>query len=70
MNVYTDIEDEIDAIRDKICEEIKDMTPEEEVAYFNAAAEEARTKYNIRVVKSVPAKRPAAVCGKSCGGQD
>jgi hypothetical protein len=61
MNIYTDIEDEIDAIRDKIYEEIKDMTPSEKVAYFNAAVEEARTKYNIRVVKSVPAERPAAL---------
>jgi hypothetical protein len=54
MNIYTDIEDEIDAIRDKIYEKIKDMTPNERTAYYNALAEEARTKYNIRVIKSVP----------------
>jgi hypothetical protein len=34
------------------------MTPAEEVAYYNALAEEARTKYNIRVVKSVPQNVP------------
>ena len=52
MRLTTDIEDQIDAIRDKIYEEIKDMTPSEETAYFNAVAEEAKKKYNFRVVKS------------------
>jgi hypothetical protein len=52
MKLTTDIEDQIDAIRDKIYDEIKDMTPSEETAYFNALAEEARTKYNFRVIKS------------------
>ena len=52
MKLTTDIEDEIDAIRDAIYEKIKDMSSEEETAYFNAIAEEARTKYNLRVVKS------------------
>jgi len=47
-----DIEDQVDAIRDKIYEEIKDMTSSEETAYFNAIAEEARKKYNFRVIKS------------------
>jgi len=52
MKLTTDIEDEIDAIRDKIYEEIKDMTPAEHIAFFNAKAEEARRKYNFRVIKS------------------
>jgi len=52
MKLTTDIEDEIDAIRDAIYEKIKDMSSEERTAYYNAIAEEARTKYNIRVVKS------------------
>jgi len=52
MKLTTDIEDEIDAIRDKIYEEIKDMAPSEETAYFNAVAKEAREKYNFHVVKS------------------
>jgi len=33
-----------------IYEEIKDMSPSEETAYFNAQAEEAKEKYNFRVV--------------------
>jgi len=52
MKLTTDIEDEIDAIRDKIYEEIKNMSPSEETSHFNAIAEEAKRKYNFRVVKS------------------
>ena len=52
MKLTTDIEDEIDAIRDKIYEEIKNMSPSEETSYFNTIAEEAKRKYNFRVVKS------------------
>jgi len=52
MKLTTDIEDQVDAIRDNIYEEIKDMSPSEETAYFNAQAEEAKEKYNFRVVKS------------------
>ena len=52
MKLTTDIEDEIDAIRDKIYEEIKDMTSSERTAYFNAIAEEAKRKYNFHVIKS------------------
>ena len=61
MKWTTDIEDEVDAIRDKIYEEIKDMTPSEETAYFNALAEEARKKYNFRVVKSAIEDKAEAV---------
>ncbi|MDR0321331.1 MAG: hypothetical protein LBI28_07490 [Treponema sp.] len=57
MKLTTDIEDEIDAIRDKIYEKIKDMTPSEETAYFNAIAEEARTKHGFRVIKSAVVDR-------------
>ena len=52
MKLTTDIEDQIDAIRDKIYEEIKGMTSSEETAYFNALAKEAREKYNFHVIKS------------------
>jgi len=52
MKLTTDIEDEIDAIRDKIYEEIKNMTSSEETAYFNTIAEDARKKYNFLVIKS------------------
>jgi acyl-CoA reductase-like NAD-dependent aldehyde dehydrogenase len=52
MKLTTDIEDTIDAIRDKIYEEIKDMTPSERTAHFNAIAEEAREKHGFRVIES------------------
>jgi len=52
MKLTTDIEDQVDAIRDKIYEEIKDMTSSERTAYFNAIAEEARKRYNFRIIKS------------------
>ena len=52
MKLTTDIEDKIDAIRDKIYDEIKDMTSSEETAYFNNISEEARKKYGFRIVKS------------------
>jgi len=52
MKLTTDIEDQVDAIRDKIYEKIKDMSPSERTAYFNAKAEEAKEKYNFHVVKS------------------
>jgi len=53
LKLTTDIEDRIDAIRDAIYEEIKDMTPAEETAYFNAVAEKARKNHNIHVIPSV-----------------
>jgi hypothetical protein len=52
LKLTTDIEDEVDAIRDTIYEKIKDMTSAEETAYFNAIAEEARKKYNFNMVQS------------------
>ena len=51
MKLTTDIEDQVDVIRDKIYEKIKDMTTEEEVIYFNSLAREAREKYNFHVEK-------------------
>ena len=51
MKWTTDIEDQIDAIRDKIYEETRDMSPAEHVAYFNSILEEAQTKYNFHVIK-------------------
>ena len=52
MKLKNDIEDQIDAIRDKIYEEIKDMTSSERTAHFNAIAEEARKKHGFHVIKS------------------
>ena len=46
---YDDFEDELDAIRIQIYEKIKDMTPEEEVAYINKQAEPIIKKLGLRV---------------------
>ena len=59
MKLTSDIEDQIDAIRDKIYEEIKDMTPSEETAHFNAIAEKAR-KRGFHVIKSA-VERPREI---------
>jgi len=53
MKLTSDIEDQIDAIRDQIYEKIKDLTPSEETAYFNKITEEAQKKYNFKIIKSV-----------------
>jgi len=61
MKLTTDIEDEIDAIRDAIYEEIKDMSSGERTAYFHAIAEDARTKYKFHVVESAAQATAEAV---------
>jgi vacuolar-type H+-ATPase subunit E/Vma4 len=60
LKLTTDIEDNVDAIRDAIYEEIKDMTSEERTAYYNAIAEEARKKYNLCVIPSAKGMAAAA----------
>ena len=60
MKLTTDIEDAVDAIRDAIYEEIKDMTSEERAAYYNAIAEEARKKHNIQIIPSAKGAATAA----------
>jgi hypothetical protein len=60
LKLTTDIEDEVDAIRDAIYERIKDMTSEERTAYYNAIAEEARKKHNIQVIPSAKEVETAA----------
>ena len=60
MKWTTDIEDRFDEIRDKIYEKIKDMTPDEHVAYFNATLEEGRKKYNFQVVRAPKKETQAA----------
>jgi hypothetical protein len=61
MKTKNTIEDDLDAIRDKIYEEIKDMSPAEEVGCFNRVTEPIIKKYGLRVLKSahetVPAER-------------
>jgi len=52
-----DIEDEIDAIRDKIYEATERMTPQERVEYINTRAKETLKK--IRSSKPVAAEAAA-----------
>ena len=42
------IEAEVDAIRRKIWEEIKDMTIEEHIAYFDRETEDVRKQFHIK----------------------
>ena len=54
------LEDELDAIRLRIYDRIKDMTPEEEEAYFISRTEPIFRKFNIKVSSLrpvVPRKR-------------
>ena len=55
MMVYETFEDELDAIRLAIYEEIKDMTPEEQVAYLNAQAEPILKEYGLQTVDQIKA---------------
>ena len=57
--VYETFEDELDAIRLAIYEEIKDMTPEEQVAYFNTQAEPIIKEYGMRTVDLEQMKKEA-----------
>ena len=58
-----ELEDELDAIRLRLYEEIRDMTPEEEAAYINAQAAPIIKKYNMQIatLKPVQPKRRALV---------
>jgi hypothetical protein len=52
MKTKNTIEDDLDIIRDQICEEIKGMSPSEINEYFRKATEEPIKKYDLRLVKS------------------
>jgi hypothetical protein len=52
MKSKNTIEADLDIIRDKIYEEIKDMSPSEEVEYFRCKTEETIKRYGLRLVKS------------------
>ena len=58
MKMTCEIEDRFDAIRDKIYDKIKDMSPGERTAYYNAIAEEAKIKHNFHVIKSAVNNAP------------
>ena len=49
INKTVDIEDELNAIRLKLYEEVKDMTPEEFIAYLNAETMPVMQQYGIKM---------------------
>ncbi|MDR0868464.1 MAG: hypothetical protein LBP75_08355 [Planctomycetota bacterium] len=49
ITVANPVEDEIDAIRDKIYENIKDMTPDERTAYFRRRTEPVIKQYHLKM---------------------
>ncbi len=53
---FDTFEDELDAIRLRLYEEIKDMTPEERAAYSNAQAEPVMKEFNIKWAALWPVK--------------
>ena len=58
---YETFEDELDAIRLAIYEEIKDMTREERVAYFNSQAEPIIKEFGMQTVNLNQMKRDEQV---------
>ena len=63
---FETFEDKLDAIRLSLYEEVKDMTPEEEIAYLKAQVEPLYQEFGIRTsdLKPVnPIKRKAVVLG-------
>ena len=50
MMSYSTFEEELDAIRVEIYEEIKNMTHEEKIAYLKAQTEPIHAQYGIRVI--------------------
>ncbi len=58
--IYDDFEDELDAIRLSLYEEIKGMTPEEEVAYITAKTEPIIKQFGMKrstLTPVIPYKR-------------
>ena len=63
---FETFEDELDAIRLSLYEEVKDMTPEEEIAYLKVQVEPLYQEFGIRTsdLKPVnPIKRKAVALG-------
>jgi hypothetical protein len=54
MNFSIDIENEIDAIRDKIYAKTKDMSPEDRAAYINSRAEAVMKQLETTPTQSSP----------------
>ena len=52
---YKNFEDELDAIRLAIYEEIKDMTPEEEIAYLKSRSAPVLEEFGLKTVNQIKA---------------
>ncbi len=52
--IYNDFEDELDEIRLALYEEIKNMTPDEEVAYITAKTEPILKKHGMKRATLTP----------------
>ena len=61
MMEYKTFEEELDAIRLAIYEEIKDMTPEEEAAYIQSLAAPVLKEYGLRSITQIEQKMQEAV---------
>ncbi|MDR1787106.1 MAG: hypothetical protein LBR16_01430 [Treponema sp.] len=59
MYHFSNIEEEIDAIRDRIYEEIKDMSAAEQTNYFNSRAEKVCAQFGLKVFDNVPQAQSA-----------
>jgi hypothetical protein len=46
--MYTPVEEEVDAIRDRIWEEIKDMTPEERGAWYDRKTAPVMKEFGLK----------------------
>jgi hypothetical protein len=57
MRNSDDLEDELDAIREELYEDIKDMTPSEMNAYMSAKVEPLEKKFNFKVVSEPPIRK-------------
>jgi hypothetical protein len=53
MNDFEYYEDELDAIRNNIFEQIKNMTSEERVNYFNSSARKTAEQYGFNMIKDI-----------------
>jgi len=60
LKTYDTFEDELDDIRLRIYEEIKDMTPEEEIVYIKMKTAPVMKEFGIRTADLEIVRRPVA----------
>jgi hypothetical protein len=57
--MYTPVEEEVDAIRDRIWDEIKDMTHEDRCAYYERKTAPVMKEFGIKVASPTPIRANA-----------